>query len=134
MAEQMLPVLNDLSAPFQAGLEEGRLVLPHCRATGAAFWPPSPVSPFVTGGQVEWRDADPEGVVTGLVVYRRAFQKILESRLPYGIALVELVSGVRLQAHVAEPDKLAPGDRAKVHFAPLVDNSQPVLHARRLDG
>ena len=134
MAELIAPIVNSLSAPFWSAAGEGRLVLPHCQATDRPFWPPSPTSPFVTGGAVEWRPAESKGVLRSRVVYRRVFQKILEARLPYAVGLVELGSGVRLQAHIADPDgDDAPqaGDAVAIYFAPLVEGNPPVPHARR---
>jgi uncharacterized OB-fold protein len=131
MGETLSPLRNDLSEPFWEGAEAGRLILPYCRETGRPFWPPSPSSPFVTAGPIDWREADPEGVMVTAVTYRRLFQKALADRLPYGIALVELAGGVRLQAHVAEPDAAdAPraGDTVRLRFAPLADGELPVLH------
>ena len=136
MAEPIAPIVNSLSAPFWDAAGEGRLVLPHCLATDRAFWPPSPTSPFVTAGAVEWRPAEPKGVLRSRVVYRRTFQKILEARPPYAIGLVELRSRVRLQAHIADPDADdAPkaGDAVTLHFAPLVEGNPPVLHATRAE-
>ena len=134
MDEPIAPIVTSLSAPFWSGAEEGRLVLPHCVTTDRPFWPPSPASPFVTGGAVEWRPAEPDGVLRSRVVYRRAFQKVLDAKLPYGIGLVELDSGVRLQAHLAEPDgEGAPraGEAVTLYFAPLIEGNPPVPHARR---
>src|SRR4051794_10420215 len=104
MSEPIDPIRNALNAPFWAAAEEGRLVLPVCVATGRCFWPPSPSSPFVSGGATAWRDSPGDGTLRGLVIYRRVFQKAFETQLPYGVALVELDEGPRLQAYVAEPE------------------------------
>jgi uncharacterized OB-fold protein len=131
MGERIDPVVNDLSRPFWDAAAAGRLVLPHCRRTGRAFWPPSPSSPY-GGGEVEWREVAPRGRLAASVVYRRLFQKPLAPCLPYGIGLVELDCGVRLQAHVARPDEAdAPraGDQVALYFATLPGGSVPVLHA-----
>jgi uncharacterized OB-fold protein len=131
MAEPLAPLRNRLSEPFWAGAEAGRLTLPHCVATGRPFWPPSPASPFVTAGAVEWRTVALEGEAVAIVTYRRAFQQPLADCMPYAIALIELAGGVRLQAHLARPDDdAAPrtGDRVELSFAPLGEGETPVLH------
>jgi uncharacterized OB-fold protein len=131
MAERIAPIVNRLSEPFWAAAAEGRLALPACSATGRLFWPPSPSSPFVTGGGIEWREVPAKGVVSSIVVYRRGFQKALAGRLPYGIALVEIAQELRLQAHVANPDAAeAPraGDPVRLTFLPLREGEAPVLH------
>ena len=130
MAERLSPIVNELGTPFWMSAAEGRLVRPFCQTTDCAFWPPSPSSPFVTGGAVAWRDVAPEGTVVSVVIYRRAFQRALADRLPYGVALVEVRPGVRLQAHVADPDGLdapSPGDRVALGFQPMREGEPGVL-------
>jgi uncharacterized OB-fold protein len=129
MAEPVAPVLNDLSRPFWDAAAEGRLVLPFCMATGRAFWPPSPSSPFALGGAVAWRDVAAEGVLLSRVTYRRAFQKAFGDRLPYAVALIEVTPGVRLQAHLADPDgPRAPlsGAHVRLGFAALAEGGPPI--------
>jgi uncharacterized OB-fold protein len=127
MAEHLAPILNALSQPFWDAAAVGRLCLPFCTATGRAFWPPSPSSPFATGGEVMWHDIPPEGIVRSLVVYRRAFQQALADRLPYGVALVEVAPGVRLLAHAPDPGGAVAGDRVRLGFRPLREGELPVL-------
>ena len=72
------------------------------------------------------------GTVVAMAIYRRAFQQAFAGLLPYGIALVELDCGPRLQVHVPHPDSAeAPkvGARAHISLRPLVDGgpSVPVL-------
>lgn len=127
------PIINHLNRPFWEGAGAGRLVLPHCVATGRAFWPPSPISPFAEGRAVEWRDVAPAGIVLASVVYRRAFQKAFADLLPYGIAMVALDCGPRLQVHVEAPD--APGaprggSRVTLAFKPLLPGGAALLVAR----
>jgi hypothetical protein len=126
MAERLAPIVNALSQPFWDAAAAGRLCLPFCTATDRAFWPPSPSSPFVTGGEVSWRDIPPEGVVRSILVYRRAFQQALADRLPYGVALVEVAPGARLLAHVPDPAAAAAGDRVRLGFRPLREGEPPV--------
>ena len=127
MVETVLPVINNLSAPFWRGAAENRLVLPFCSATDRFFWPPSPYSPFATGGAVEWRETSPSGVLRALVVYRRGFQKAFQPALPYGIGLVALDCGVRLQAHLPNVDRApAKGARVQLGFAVVAEGGQMV--------
>src|SRR5262245_3629343 len=125
MNEPVSPIINELNAPFWAAAKQGRLVLPYCLETQRCFWPPSPLSPFVNGGAVAWQESAGEGTLRGLVVYRRVFQKAFQERLPYGIGLVQLDEGPRLQAFVADPERAgAPraGDRVILRFAHVVED------------
>lgn len=127
MSDGLMPLVNDLSRPFWDAARAGRLALPHCAATRRPFWPPSPTSPFCTGGSVEWRDVEPAGILLSLVVYRRAFQAEMAERLPYGIAFVEIAPDARLFAHVRHPDAAPPcGERIRLIFSPLLPDGAPV--------
>jgi uncharacterized OB-fold protein len=133
MSEHIAPLINTLNAPFWEGARAGRLMLPHCEATNRAFWPPSPVSPYRAGAAIVWREVRPQGAVTALAIYRRVFLKAFEPLTPYGIAMVEVEEGVRLQAHVSNPASLSAGDQAALSFRVLIAGNEPVLVASRLD-
>ena len=110
-------------------------MLPVCVVSGQAFWPPSPMSPFITSGAVEWREVSPFGTLVGLVVYRRLFQRALESLTPYGVGLVALDAGPRLMAHLPAPDDpqaARSADRVRVAFAPLLEGGPAVPTLVRL--
>lgn len=129
MAEPVAPIVNSLSRPFWDAAEEGRLVLPFCTATATAFWPPSPSSPFARGAAVEWRETPAEGTLLSRVTYRRAFQQAFADRLPYAVGLVEVLPGVRLKAHLFDPDDAASpraGDRVSLAFRPVAEGGPPV--------
>jgi uncharacterized OB-fold protein len=130
MSESAQPIVNDLNRPFWDGAEAGRLMLPHCVATGQAFWPPSPISPYPAGRAVEWREVAGQGTVLASVVCRRGFQKAFADLLPYGIAMIALDCGPRLQAHVEAPDAPdAPkaGSRVMLCFKALLEGGPPLL-------
>jgi uncharacterized OB-fold protein len=134
MTTTLTPVINSLNAPFWDAAKQGRLVLPRCVRTGRSFWPPSPFSPFVTNGPVEWRPAGPEALLIARVTYRRSFLKAFDPLMPYAIGLVELAEGPRLQAFIRDPDSAAaPGadDRVRLSFEHLL-GEVPILTAARL--
>jgi uncharacterized OB-fold protein len=127
MSENLDPEINELNLPFWNAVSEGQLLLPYCKATERHFWPPCPVSPFLTAGAVEWRSIDAVGTLRAVVTYHRVFQKILSELIPYRIGLVELIGGVRLQAHLpGVADRPSIGDRVKISFSPLLSGSRPV--------
>jgi hypothetical protein len=123
------PLRNSLNEPFWQAASEGRLMMPFCESTGRAFWPPSAVSPFVTGGKVAWRSVEPVGTLRAIAVYRRVFDRDFASLMPYAVALIDLDAGPRFQAHLAHPDAPdAPrhGDRVRLHFTPILEDGPPV--------
>lgn len=133
MVENANPIINALNRPFWDGAAQGRLMLPHCVTTEAAFWPPAPFSPFPAGRAIEWREVEAVGTVLSSVVYRRPFQRAFAALIPYGIAMVALDCGPRLQVHVRAPDSPgAPsaGSRVALRFEALLDRglSLPVAY------
>lgn len=135
MIESADPTINALNRPFWDGAAAGRLMLPHCAATNTAFWPPSPVSPFAGGSTVEWREVAAIGTVLARVTYRRSFQRAFAELLPYGVAMVALDCGPRLQAHVRAPDEAGapgPGNRVAVHFETLLTGGPHLPVARAI--
>jgi uncharacterized protein len=127
------PIVNTLSAPHWQAAAEGRLLLPFCTATGRFFWPPSPISPY-TAGPVAWREAEPVGMLVAKVIYERLFQQAFAGAMPYGVGLVALDVGPRLNAHMAEPSLFTPGERVRVGFAALVADGPKVPVLERITG
>ena len=125
----LVPIVNALNRPFWEAAARGELVLPYCTASGRPFWPPSPLSPFKDGGGVDWRPCEATGVVAALAVYRRPFHPLLAPLIPYGVALVTLDAGPRLQAHVPaadSPDAPRAGQRVRLIFRPILPDGPSV--------
>ena len=66
------------------------------------------------------------GTIVAAVTYTRVFQRLLADHMPFGVALIELAQGVRLQVHMANPAQATPGDRARIVFRPLHTDGTPV--------
>jgi hypothetical protein len=131
MTEPVSPIVNSLNAPFWQGASEGRLVMPICVASERAFWPPSSLSPFVSGGKVTWREVAPLGTLRAMAIYRRGFQKAFSAQLPYAVGLVELDAGPRLHVHLfGAASAPAAGARVKISFEILVEGGPRVPTAR----
>lgn len=123
MAGSLAPIVNRLNAPFWEAAQAGRLMLPFCTATGQAFWPPSPLSPFDIRADVAWREASPLGELQSLAVYRRSFHPAFDPLMPFGVGLVALDAGPRLLAHIAAPGTPAApcaGARVRLRFRPIL--------------
>jgi uncharacterized OB-fold protein len=127
--DSLKPIVNRLNRPFWDAAAKGELSLPHCAVTNRAFWPPSPISPFAEAAAVEWRACKPVGVIKAMVVYRRVFHPAFAALTPFGIALVELDCGPRLQAHVSTADDAqAPraGQRVRLSFGPILPDGPSI--------
>jgi uncharacterized OB-fold protein len=131
--EKLRPIINDLNRPFWTAAEAGQLQLPYCALTGRFFWPPGPFSPFAFPGEMSWRGAERTGVLNAIVIYRRSFQKAFEAVMPYGVGLVSLTAGPRMQVHIPNPDgPEAPraGDGVELYFASAIVAGPKIPMAR----
>jgi len=91
-----LPRITGDNRPFWDACRRGELHLPHCVATGRAFWPPSPISPYRFEAKVEWRRVSGRGVVSSFVVVHQKWFPAFAADIPHNVAQVELEEGPRL--------------------------------------
>ena len=87
---------QDVDAEMQAGLERGVLLFPRCRACALAWLPPRTECPRCLVAEWAWEEARGEARLISWVVYHRAYHESFADRVPYNVALVELVEGPRL--------------------------------------
>lgn len=99
------PEITPVSAPYWQALEEGKLVFQCCRTCGFRWLPPRAECPGCLGDQWDWRQAQGVGRLISWVVYRTAYHESLRERLPYNVAIIELVEGPRLISSILDrPD------------------------------
>jgi uncharacterized protein len=131
--EQIHPIINDLNRPFWEAAGTGTLLLPYCVRTRRFFWPPGPFSPFAFPSEMCWKAAERTGVLNAIAIYRRSFQKAFEPVMPYGVGLISLTAGPRIQVHIPNPDgREAPcaGDDVELYFAPAIAGGPKIPMAR----
>jgi uncharacterized OB-fold protein len=102
--ERPLPDVHEPSqAPFWAGLLVGEIRAERCSSCGRFRWPPLPVCPHCGSRQSEWAMLPGEGTIWSHATYHRAFHPAFEADIPYTVALVDVVPGVRQVGRVAGP-------------------------------
>jgi hypothetical protein len=99
-----LPVRDALSEPYWAALEEGRHVFQRCGACGHAWLPPRAECPMCLQAAWSWETASGAARLISWVVYHTAFHPAFADRLPYNVAVVELVEGPRLISNISGID------------------------------
>lgn len=122
-ASPPLPAVDADSAPFWEAARRGVLAIQRCRACARhQFYPRARC--IVCGGEVEWVDASGRGTVYSYTVVHRAASEALAPLVPYVVALVELVEGVRLMTRLraVSPDDVRIGDAVRVVFEPAADD------------
>ncbi len=99
------------------------LRLQQCKSCGELRYPPGPFCPHCLSDQFAWTPASGRGVLASAVVFRHAFRPHLVDRLPYGIALVDLVEGPRMVTAIVESElsALSAGQAVTLQFMPEAD-------------
>jgi len=98
------PEANATSAPWWRGLDEGRLSFQRCGACHHAWLPPRTECPKCLSPQWQWETASGRAKLVSWVVYHHAYHPYFASRLPYNVAVVELVEGPRMMSNIVEAD------------------------------
>lgn len=107
---------DELTAPFFAAGEEGRLLVATCDMCGAMRLPTSPTCPTCLGEGVSWNEVSGRGTVYTFAIMHQRYHAAWEPDLPYNIAMVELDEGPRMPANIVgvANDDLAVGMAVEV--------------------
>jgi len=99
-----LPVRDELSAPYWDALDEGRHIYQRCLACDNAWLPPRHECPRCLRSDWAWKTATGVARLISWVVYHTAFHPSFKERLPYTVAIVELIEGPRLISNIVGID------------------------------
>lgn len=114
-----IPVPDPDSAPFWAGLRDGKLMLCRCDDTGKWIHPPLERSRY-TGGPVHFEEVSGIGTIFSYIVVR---QPLVPGRVPpYVVGIVELAEqpGLRINAVIAaDPAEVRIGQRVRMRIVDL---------------
>ena len=102
---------DELTEPFFAAGEEGRLLLACCNVCGELRLPTSPACPACLGEGFSWQEVSGRGTVYTFAVMHQRYHPAWEPDLPYTIAVIELDDGPRMPANIigVENDSIAVG-------------------------
>lgn len=117
------PEPDKYTQPYWDGLKVGRLLLPRCRNCGHVQMPMGPCCAECLAEDFAWEAMSGRGTVWAYVVYHHAFHPAFADRLPYNVALVELVEGPRLLSNVVgiAADAVRTGMQLQAVFEPEGD-------------
>jgi uncharacterized OB-fold protein len=104
--------------PFWDGCQEGKFLVPRCRACGATRWPPGPMCPECQSVETEWIESSGRGSVYSWVVATHPVHEVLVDQVPYVVGLIELEEGVRVVGNVegCPPEEVEPGMPVELFF------------------
>ncbi len=97
-----LPVPTPDTRPFWNGLNEGRVMLRHCRDCDGVFHYPRTVCPDCLSSNLDWRQAHGTGTLYTYTISRRATHPLFANEVPQYLAVVELDEGPRLTTTLVE--------------------------------
>ncbi len=106
------PPVDPAIATYWNAANEGRLVLPRCRACSLVIWYPRSFCPDCSSRDIEWFDSTGGGSVYSYTVTRRG-QGAYRDSAPYVLAYVELDDGPRVLTNIVDVDVESP-DQAEV--------------------
>ncbi len=123
-ATKPAPVPDDISAPFFDGARAGRLMLQHCTACGAWSFPVRERCPHCFAAKLEWRQASGRGSLYTFTIMHQVMNPGFASAVPYNVAQVDLVEGVRMTSNVVgiPNDALRVGMVLEVMFEQVGDS------------
>jgi uncharacterized OB-fold protein len=95
-----LPAPGPESAPYWAGLREGRLLIQKCIACGRLRHYPRPVCDACFSMQFDWIEASGRGSIHSWTRTHHAFLPVFKPDLPYVLVTVDLEEGPRMNARL----------------------------------
>jgi uncharacterized OB-fold protein len=99
-----LPVPTPESAPYWAGLREGRLLMQRCTACGKLQFYPRSICRHCTSDELDWAEMSGNGrIYSYTIVYRAPFEAF-QADVPYAYAVVELDEGPRVVCTIVTDD------------------------------
>jgi len=118
--EAYTPTRSPEAKPFWEGCRAGVLRLPRCYACGKFHFYPRRFCPFCDSTEIAWIDSSGKGSIYAYAVVRQPIEAAYAALVPYCIAIVELVEGVRMLTRIAgDIERIACGRSVKVAFEAL---------------
>lgn len=85
-----LPVPDRDTAPYWAGLAQGRFLVQRCRQCRRWTWPARPMCSGCHGADLEWVEPSGKGEIYSWVVTHQPYGPDLAKLVPYVVALVRI--------------------------------------------
>lgn len=98
------PLVTYDSKEFWNGCNEKKLLFQTCSSCGESRLPPSFLCPNCLSTQYKWIESAGKGRIYSFAVYHRPFHNLLEDKVPYVVATIDLDEGVRVLSNIVETD------------------------------
>lgn len=134
MSERPLPVPDQDTRPYWEAARRHELLIQRCRTCGQHYFYPRPYCPHCLSANTEWVRASGRGTVYSYTVNYRPSTPALADRVPYVVALIDLVEGPRMMSNIVgcDPAEVRIGMAVEVTFEDVTDEiSLPVFRPVR---
>ncbi|HEY1634321.1 MAG TPA: Zn-ribbon domain-containing OB-fold protein [Acidimicrobiales bacterium] len=114
--ERPLPRPDNVSKPFWEAASRGELLIQRCPSGHRQFYPRAVCR--VCGDDPGWEQASGRGTVHTYTVIRQNHARPFRDELPYVVAMVDLVEGVRMMGNITgcAPDEVYIGMPVEVRM------------------
>lgn len=119
--QKPIPVPDEASQPFFEGTREHRLLIQQCSNCGIVMWPVKARCTNCLGANVHWIQASGKATLYSFVLMHQIYHPGFATEVPYNIAEVDLVEGLRIITNVTgcANDELRIGMPLEVSFDDL---------------
>ncbi|MDQ1692174.1 MAG: uncharacterized protein QOD87_2282 [Pseudonocardiales bacterium] len=104
ISPRVVPEESELTAPYWASAQLGRVALQRCLDCGLVWHPPAPSCPAGAAHRIEWFESSGRGRLYSYTVVEHAVHPAVIGALPYLLALVALDEGPRLICNLVSAD------------------------------
>lgn len=118
-----LPAIDGDSRPYWQGTAQGELRIQRCAACQRHVFYPRAICPHCGSDQLAWITTAGEGVIYSFTVVHQAYGPFA-AQLPFVVALVDLVEGVRMMTRItgSPPAAVRIGQRVRVVYERITDD------------
>jgi uncharacterized OB-fold protein len=95
-----IPIPDEASKPFFEGARELRLMLQKCASCGSFMWPVKPRCINCWSADITWEQVSGKGTLYSFTLMHQVFHPGFADEMPYNIAEVDLVEGVRIISNI----------------------------------
>jgi uncharacterized OB-fold protein len=117
---RLIPVPNEVTAPFWASCRERRMRLQRCDACSSFRYYPTPICPHCWSRRHSWVEVGGRGTIYSFTWVHRPAPGFRD-QVPYAYALVQLDEGPVMPTNIvgADPGTIAVGDAVTVDYLEL---------------
>ena len=118
---RIVPVPDEVSAPFWSACNEGRLVVQSCTACERLQYPPAVAcTECGSADSLSWREVSGRGTINGYIVIHDSRLRVWVPEQPYNVAVVQLEedAAVNFFSNLpgTPPDQVPVGSSVEVEF------------------